>query len=315
MLKPPLTQEKKKWAANRNTTLRGVRLSYNASQQAKYQRALRKLVQRMVDETKKQIIKLFNGELADDYFDQQEEVASMDDKNIIPVIASATISNSIAKKSNKLVSALTAKFQQLFNMNADPIATGMIRDTAKTSETNLHVSLKQLSGGLSIKTGVVPDGMEDVAQALINENVSLIKSIPQQYFTDISGAVMRSITTGNGLADLVPAIQRHTAQTYRRVKNIALDQTRKAYNSINKQRMQAIGVKQFEWVHSGGGQHPRRSHIRLGQPPDNIYSFDDLPVINEEQVEKGYEQPIRGIPGQAINCRCTMTPVIKFDDE
>jgi SPP1 gp7 family putative phage head morphogenesis protein len=109
----------------------------------------------------------------------------------------------------------------------------------------------------------------------------------------------------------VPELQKYSVQSQRKVHLLALDQTRKAYNTINKQRMQAVGVKKFEWVHSGGGAHPRQSHIRMS---GNIYSFDDLPVINEEQVERGYESPQRGIPGQAINCGCTMIPIIVFEN-
>jgi len=39
-----------------------------------------------------------------------------------------------------------------------------------------------------------------------------------------------------------------------------------------------------------------------------IFSFDDLPVIDRRSGE-------RGIPGQAINCRCRMAPVIEFDND
>jgi SPP1 gp7 family putative phage head morphogenesis protein len=100
-------------------------------------------------------------------------------------------------------------------------------------------------------------------------------------------------------------LQEYEGVTLRRARNIALDQTRKAYNNINKGRMQAIGVQKFEWVHSGGGQKPRELHIELdGQ----VFSFDDLPVIDERTGE-------RGIPGQAINCRCTMVPVIEFETD
>lgn len=289
-MKKILTKQKSKWAENRSTTLRGTPLAYNAAQQLRYQQALGKLVRQMTSETKNQILKLFNGELADDYFDQQEEAAAMD--------------ASIASKAKKLMNKLTRKFQLLFALKAQPLAESMINGASQASKTGLHASLQQLSGGLSLKTGVVPAGMEDVAKASISENVSLIKSIPSQYFTDVTGSVMRSITTGNGLADLVPAISKYNGQTERRAKNLALDQTRKAYNSINKQRMQALGVKQFKWVHSGGGQHPRPDHVAMN---GNVYSFDDLPVIDQRTGE-------RGIPGQAINCRCTMTPVIVLDD-
>ncbi len=94
-----------------------------------------------------------------------------------------------------------------------------------------------------------------------------------------------------------------------KAKNIALDQTRKAYAAINKERMTASGYDDFEWLHSGGGMHPRKSHVEMN---GKIYSFDKLPVINKEQVDRGYEAPIRGIPGQAFGCGCTMIPVYRL---
>lgn len=298
MASPPLTKQKSKWARSRkDVTLRGLQLNYNASQQLKYQRSLLTLVRQMTAETKKQIDKLFRGEISEEFFVQQKEAAAMD--------------ASIVNQAKKLMKSLLAKFENLFSLKSTPTAEAMLDGAKQTSKSNLHSSLKTLSGGLSLKTGVVPKGMEDVSTAIVAENVSLITSIPAQYFNDITGSVMRSITTGSGLATLIPQIKKYDGITERRAKNIALDQTRKAYNSINKQRMQAIGVKKFEWVHSGGGQHPRLSHIALS---GSIYAFDNLPVINKEQVDSGSESPVRGIPGQAINCRCTMIPVIQFDD-
>jgi len=305
--KLPLTKAKSNWVKNRNVTLRGITLSYNAGVQNKYRKALYDLVQQMADETKKQVAKLFNGELANDFFEQQEQAASLDTKS-----KTTSMDASIASAAKKLMNKLTDKFDKLFAYKSVELATAMVNNSNKTSKTSLHTSFKQLSGGLSLKTGVVPQGMEEITKSLINDNVNLIKSLPQQYLNDVSGAVMRSITTGNGLADLVPELTKYSGISKRRARNIALDQTRKAYNFINRQRMQAIGVKQFEWLHSGGGQHPRQSHIALS---GNIFSFDDLPVINQEQVSKGYEAPQRGIPGQAINCRCTMNPVIKFQTD
>lgn len=298
MANPPLTKQKTKWVKNRKVVLRGNQLNYNAGIQISYHKTMQILISQMTYETKNKITKLFNGELADDYFDQQKEAAVMD--------------ASIANKAKILMNKLTVKFQQLFNDKAKVISQRMVNNVSSISKANLYTSLKQLSGGLSIKTGIIPEGMEDVISASVNENVSLIKSIPSQYLTNVSGAVMRSISVGGkGLTDLLPIIRRYGDQTDRRAKNIALDQTRKVYNNINKQRMQAIGVKQFEWRHSHSGQHPRKSHMAMNK---NIYSFDDLPVINQEQVDHG-EAPVRGIPGQAINCRCTMTPVIKFKED
>lgn len=295
MANPPLTKKKKQWSNNRDVTLQGTRLSYNASQQARYKAALESLVRKMADETKKEITRLFKGEIADEYFKRQEESSAMD--------------ASLASQARILMNALTSKFTQLFNKRANPLAQAMVEGASKASKSTLHKSLEQLSGGLSLKTGVVSAGQTEVASAIVTENVSLIKSIPQQYFKDVTGSVMRSISTGRGISDLIPEIQKYDGQTYRRAKNMALDQTRKAYNGINKQRLETLGVKQFEWVHSGGGQKPRESHKKIS---GHIFSFENLYA---EQAALGVPEADRGIPGEPINCRCVIKPVIRFETD
>ena len=293
--KPPLTPEKRTRIEKQGSTAQGIKLAYNASQQARYQRELLKLVRAMTKQTKSALVALFDSGVADDFFDQQAEIVAMD--------------ASVTAKAKKVLSKLKAKFENLFNSNSILLASNMVEGASKTSRTALHVSLKQLSGGLSLKTGIVTQGQGQVAQAAVQENVSLIKSIPSEYFKNITGSVMRSITTGRGMADLLPEIQKYNGMTARRAKNLALDQTRKAYNSINKQRLVALGVKQFRWLHSGGGQVPRKSHLGIN---GIVFSFENL---ESEQAAHGVPLADRGIPGQAINCRCTMQPVIDFSEE
>lgn len=285
-----LAPKKAKWVGKRTVALKGKPLNYNASQQLRYQRALTKLTREMTKEVTRRIMALFRTEHSKEFFEQQKK---------------ATMDASITSKAKKVMNELTRSFTQLFKQKAPTLAENMLNGSLATSETTLKTSLKQLSGGLTLNTGVVPKGMEDVAKAIINENVSLIKSIPVEYLNDVEGAVMRSITAGEGAPDLEPLIKKYSGQTDRRVRNLALDQTRKAYNAINKQRMQAVGVKKFEWVHSGGGQFPRKSHQALD---GRIFSFDDLPLKGEEGFVNGQ------YPGQAINCACTMVPVIEFED-
>lgn len=172
----PLSKKKAKWVKGRTTVIRGTQLNYNASQQLRYKRKLAKLVRAMTSETKRRIINLFKTGNADDFFEQQKQAAATD--------------ASITSQANKLMKALIAKFDQLFSDNAKPLATEMTDASKKSSETSLGVSLKQLSGGVSLNTGVVPAGMEEVAAAIINENVSLIKSIPQEYLNDVWKSVV-----------------------------------------------------------------------------------------------------------------------------
>ena len=123
----------------------------------------------------------------------------------------------------------------------------------------------------------------------------------------MTGAVMRSITTGKGVADLVPFFDRYEGITIRRARIIANDQTKKAYSNMNAIRMQKLGVDKYEWVHSSGGQEPRELHLHLN---GSICSLKDPPII---QYAKGNQPEIRGKPGDLINCRCTMRPIIDFN--
>jgi SPP1 gp7 family putative phage head morphogenesis protein len=180
----------------------------------------------------------------------------------------------------------------------------MVDGAQAASKTALHTSLKKMTGGLSLKTSLMTPQLNAVYKAQVAQNVGLIKTIAAEYLKNVEGAVMRSITTGRGLQDLVPALEQYEGYTHRKAKNVALDQTRKTYNAINKGRMTGIGVKRFMWIHSGGGAEPREDHIAMD---GEVFSFDNPPVIDERTGE-------RGIPGQAINCRCTMAPVFDFSD-
>lgn len=281
-----LTNKRKAWAESRSGTsvFKGTVLQNNAAVQSRYVIALTSLVAQMTAQTNRDLKKLFESEIGSQHFAQDATIAS---------------------QSRILVSALGEKFNALFAKKAKPLAEGMVKQSEKASASSLHSSLEKLSGGMSLKTSGISGALTQVYKASVAENVSLIKSISSQYMTKIEGAVMRSITTGNGLQDLIPALQEAEGVTHRRARNIALDQTRKVYNSINRERMQAIGVKRFMWHHSGGGAHPREDHIEMD---GNVYSFDALPVVDKRTGE-------RGIPGQAPNCRCTMSPVFDFSKD
>jgi len=215
-------------------------LQHSAAVSTRYVLALTALTAQMTAQVKREVVKLFAGDAANAHFGQDASIAS---------------------QARILTASLTDRFNALFAKKAEPMADAMVAGADKASTSALHSSLQKLSGGLSLKTSVRDPVLDNIYKAAVVENVGLIKSIASEYLQKVQGAVMRSITTGNGLQDLVPALEQYEGQTHRRAKNIALDQTRKTYNSINKGRMEKIGVKQFEWIHSGGGAHPREDHV------------------------------------------------------
>ena len=280
-----LAAKRKEWAAKQSTapTFRGNPLQHNAGVAVRYVEAIQALTAQMTAQVTREVLRLYKTDAAAAHFGQDATIAS---------------------QSRILINSLTDRFTDLFAKKAKPLAENMVENASKSGTKALHSSLMKLSGGMSLKTSLGSPALNEITKAAVAENVSLIKSIASQYLQQVEGAVMRSITTGNGLQDLVPALQQYEGQTHRRAKNIALDQTRKVYNSVNGARMQALGVKKFMWHHSGGGAHPREDHVDMD---GNVYSFDNLPVIDKRSGE-------RGIPGQAPNCRCTMSPVFDFKE-
>lgn len=285
---PLLTQAKSKWAAKlRSPTLRGAALNPNAAVADRYNQQLQALISQMADQTERAIAKLFTSDVAEQHFGTDASISS---------------------QARILLNGLRNTFESLFSKRAKYLASQMVNGSDKASKSSLHGSLKDLSGGLSIKTDLTPPELQESLGAALADNVNLIKTIPSSYMDDIFGAVMRSVQAGgNGLQDLIPHMKQYKMISQRHAKNVALDQTRKAFNNASAIRLQAIGVKKFEWIHSGGGAHPRQDHVDMS---GNIYSFDDLPIIGIM-----YGSTIRGIPGQLPNCRCTMSPVIDFEED
>lgn len=280
-----LTVRKERWRDQfKPDLLRGTALNPNVSTTLRYYGKLADLVREMSEETEREIRKLFRAPEAEVYFAQDATMS-----------AQAKI----------LTNALLKRFQRIFDLRSKTYADGMVRDADKDSSKSLHSSLKDLSGGLSLKTTVLTGELKQIMSASVVENVNLIRSIPQKYLNGVQQAVMRSITTGNGLADLVPWLEKERGVTLRRARIIAEDQTRKAFSNISRVRMEKVGLKQFEWLHSQGSLHPRKLHIAHN---GRIFDFANPPVIEEKTGERGF-------PGQAINCRCRMRPVVTFAGE
>jgi len=284
MKKLKLSEKRAVWAAQREKqkpVFKGNPLAVNAGVQAQYVVALTSLVAQMTAQVKREIVRSFKTDSAKAHY-------AMD--------------ASLASEQRILTNQLAEKFNNLFGKKAKPLAENMVDNTDKASAASLKSSLEKLSGGMKINASGYTRLVNEVYTASIAENVGLIKSISSQYLNQVQGSVMRSITTGRGLEDLIPELEKYEGMTHRRAKNIALDQTRKAYANITAGRLGAVGVKKYEWMHSGGGLHPREEHMEMD---GNIYSFAEPPIIDAKTGE-------RGIPGQAVNCRCKMRPVLDF---
>lgn len=275
----PLTKARK----SQGGVFKGKPLTAPASVEARYRVTLERLIRRMTAETERGVAGLWKVHVGDRAMDA-----------------------SLVSQARILLNALQAKFFKAFDVLAPQVTAAFLRGVNAHSKSNLHASLSELSGGLSLKTSVIDGRIKEIVKAATVENIGLIKSIPTQYFQKLQGDVMRAITQGAGTQQILDSVRNTGQVTERRAALIARDQTSKSTTALNAARMDALNIEEFEWLHSAGGREPRPLHLNVLN--GRIFKVKDPPVIDERTGEKG-------LPGQAINCRCRMIPVLRWGED
>jgi len=262
----------------------GRPLAYPTSVKAKYREQMLDLMLPMIEEYERAISSIANS---------HRQVVDAG------ITQDATLSTIMERALGELGKKWASKFAELAT-EAPRSFIGRINDYANTS---LNKSLYEMSGQLWIHTPKLPKGLHNRLLSATRENVALIKTIPSEYHKRIHGAVTRSITKGDfGAARVFEEVSKIGHSTAGRAELIAVDQTRKITTAMNTERMRSIGVKEFRWIHSHGGGEPRKLHLDYD---GEIFDINDPPIIDRRTGERGY-------PGELINCKCKMAPVVDF---
>jgi SPP1 gp7 family putative phage head morphogenesis protein len=183
---------------------------------------------------------------------------------------------------------LARRWQRKFDRLAPEIAAHFAQAATDRSDKALAAALRK--GGFTVRFKA-SKAQNDAYQAIVGENISLIKSIPSEYMTGVDGAVLRSVAQGRDLATLARELQDRHGVTKRRAALIARDQNAKATAVMTRVRQAELGITKAIWVHSHAGKHPRPSHL----------AFDG----KEYDIDKGaYLDGKHTWPGVEINCRC-----------
>lgn len=210
------------------------------------------------------------------------------------VAMDALPSSELAKK----IAAIGKRWIKKFDDMAEKIATKFAESGRKATDSSFQSALKDAGWAVDFKVTSV---MRDAMNATIVENVSLIKSIPQQYLTDVQGIVMRGFSQGRDLKDISDDLQSRYGVTKRRAALIARDQSNKLTATVTQARRVELGLFEAIWVHSGAGKEPRPSHLKAGREKQKFDVRKGL-LLDGEYL----------LPGQAINCRCSSRTVLPF---
>lgn len=168
-----------------------------------------------------------------------------------------------------------------------------VSETEKANRIRFVKSMKN-AVGINLKSVVKSERLGEIMKAVAKENVSLIKSIPSQYFKKIETIVYEGITQGSRARSMVSEIRELGKTTKSRAHLIARDQTAKLNSALSRQRQIDVGVTEYVWRTAKDGR-VRKSHKR-----------------NNGKIFKWNSPPKTGHPGTAIQCRCVAQPIIKI---
>lgn len=202
---------------------------------------------------------------------------------------------------------------------AEEIALHAVQMAA--DEADEHV-VKELRRTVKIDAEklMTSEGVNDYIDAMVNSNVALIKTIPQEFFGDVERTILDGYAQGIALKPMMEQLQEKVGVSARRAKLIAADQMNKVNSDVERRRMLNIGITRFKWSTS--------KDERVSGNPAGLYPNAKVKCFKIALQDVGYgagvylltdgatwEGEKELFPGRAhIKCRCTFTPQIEGFD-
>jgi uncharacterized protein with gpF-like domain len=197
------------------------------------------------------------------------------------------------KKIETVLDELKTRWLGKFDEAAPKLAAGFVAQASKNLDLNMERQLRTRKFGIHFE--LTPQ-MRAVVHTEIVQNVSLIQSIPSQYFTEVEGLVMRSVEVGGDLKTLTDELHKRFGITLDRAARIAVDQNRKINSVMTKTRDLELGITKAIWIHTAC-LYPRQSHVDFH---GKEYDVAEGALIDGKRVW----------PGSEIGCRCMSKPVL-----
>lgn len=144
--------------------------------------------------------------------------------------------------------------------------------------------------GINIFGGIAEAWLPAKVNAFVEANVSLIRSLAEEHFSDLRSHLTEAISAGRRWEAIATEIGERYDVADRHAALIARDQVGKFYGALNEERQTNLGVQKYVW-RTARDNRVRDAHFdREGKS----FSWEDPP-------EDGH-------PGEAINCRCQAEP-------
>lgn len=141
---------------------------------------------------------------------------------------------------------------------------------------------------------------KELLESWIDENVSLITTLPQETLDRMKEIVYDGYTNGRTTTEMIEQIQGAYGTSRRHASLIARDQISKLNGNIQKAQQQDAGITEYIW-YTSGDVRVRGSHKRLN---GKKFKWSDPPITDNGR---------RCHPGEDYQCRCIARPVFSKD--
>jgi SPP1 gp7 family putative phage head morphogenesis protein len=195
-----------------------------------------------------------------------------------------------------IMKKLARKWNKKFADAAPDFAKYFATAVKDRTDASLKAALKK--SGFTVAF-VVTKEINDILSASVAENVSLIKTISQEYLSEVEQMVMRSVTVGRDLGGLRQQLQDRYGITKRRATLIARQSNNNAFAMLRRAREKEIGVTKAIWRHSHAGRVPRPEHEKWDGTEYDVHTG------KWSEVSQKYVWP-----GTDYWCRCSSRSIL-----
>jgi len=164
----------------------------------------------------------------------------------------------------------------------------------RTSDFNREELGKQFAAALGVELRTLEPWLGDKVDAFAARNVTLIKTLPEAYLSDVKTSVLGALGKGETVEDLAAKLRGHFDEADEKASNkairIARTEVGRLNGEMNEARQRELGVDRYVW-RTVQDNRVREEHF---EREGKSYSWKNPPAD--------------GHPGEAIMCRCFAEP-------
>ena len=212
----------------------------------------------------------------------------------------------IDSRIDTFILAVMQLFRRIKNRVTGKVAGYRLQRRLETiSNLNLRLTTKEWKKAVRSTLGIdiredyyMGDFYAEHLTKWVNENVGLIKTIPEETLDRMQEIVYDGFTHGKTTTQMVKEIQRAYGVSRRRAELIARDQTAKLNSQIQQAQQMDAGITEYIWYTCMDARVRDRHQELHGKK----FRWDDPPVVDEKSGRRCH-------PGQDYQCRCIARPV------